>query len=69
MKRKQQCICVFEPRGEHGLEGYQYGDTYEFITILRPPKHPLIRVFPVKGEDYSELCTRRAFLKFFKELK
>jgi hypothetical protein len=53
--------CHTEPRGNHGLEGYQRGEKYMAIH----QDSGLIRVYPVAGQDYWEAVTPTCFNKYF----
>lgn len=53
--------CIYEPRGYHGLEGYQVGQVYDAV------KEPgYWKVWPVSGQAYYETCGSMAFNKYFK---
>jgi hypothetical protein len=62
-----KCICIYEPRGDHGLEGYQLNDTYLF-QICYDKKGKYYRVFPTEETDYYETCGPIIFKKYFKEI-
>lgn len=53
--------CVYEPRGSHGLEGYQVGETYDASK-----ESGYWRVWPVAGRPYYETCGSMALNKYFK---
>lgn len=57
-------ICVQEPRGECGLEGYQRGESYrlQFVEGGHPRYY---RIFPGEPADYYECAIPRHFCKFF----
>jgi len=57
------CKCINEPRGNHGLEGYQRGLTYIYEKIAKTYK-----IYPLHNENYSESCSTRAFHQHFMEL-
>lgn len=63
------CECVYEPRGDHGLEGYQLRDSYRFAKMT-PDKNgkDYYRVFPDDHvtPEYYETCSQRVFDKHFK---
>ncbi len=65
-------ICIKEPRGEYGLEGYNKGDTYAF-EVCHPDKlgDKYVRVYHGSTEesDYYETCGPGEFKKFFKEIE
>lgn len=56
--------CIAEPRGVHGLEGYQLGETYRalFIDQTAPGYW---RIWPTEG-DYYEIADKKVFRRFFK---
>ncbi len=64
-------ICIKEPRGECGLEGYNKGDTYKF-ELCDKDKHgkKYVRVFlPNYGNGRAyETCGPGEFKKFFEEI-
>ncbi|HHF3053150.1 TPA: hypothetical protein ACPJ1H_003965 [Vibrio alginolyticus] len=64
-------VCVFEPRGEKGLEGYQLGEQYAYrkMKSVTPGQPPYYRVFPTFDSDYYETCSTRTFNRFFKKEK
>ena len=57
-------ICVQEPRGEYGMEGYQRGQSYrcQFVEGGHPRYY---RIFPGEPADYYECAIPRHFCKFF----
>lgn len=57
-------ICVHEPRGQCGLEGYQRGQSYrcQFVEGGHPRYY---RVFPGEPADYYECAVPRQFIKYF----
>lgn len=65
--------CIFEPRGDHGLEGYQLGDIYRFQYMDRDKNgKPYYRVYPESSngfETYYETCGPRVFKEHFQELE
>ena len=70
-----KCICVYEPRGDYGLEGYQLGDEHPYQLKKSKDGKKYYKVFPItvkemerKGmEDpiYGECCTSNQFKKCF----
>lgn len=52
--------CIKEPRGSHGLEGYQVGEVYDASRA-----DGYWRVWPVSGQSYYEVCGLMAFHKYF----
>ena len=62
--------CIYEPRGDNGLEGYVLGLPYLFHKIKRPDsrKH-FYRVWPSIGVDYYECAGPQVFLRYFKYIK
>jgi hypothetical protein len=63
-----KCICIYEPRGDHGLEGYQLNDTYLFQICYDKKGKKYYRVFPTEETDYYETCGPIIFKKYFKEI-
>lgn len=60
-----KCVCIFEPRGCNGLEGYSKGDTYRFEDC-----GDYFRVWPVDDElNYYETCGPTVFRSYFKPIK
>lgn len=62
--------CIFEPRGDAGLEGYELGRTYKFERCRRDSVKAsragyYYRVWPTDG-DYYECCGPNQFKTFFK---
>ena len=68
------CECVYEPRGNGGLEGYNLGEHYPFQRCENEGGE-YIRVFPVQLDDsdplkvswenYYECCGTGTFKKHF----
>ena len=59
--------CIYEPRGELGLEGYQLGDIYRAQKVVKNGKtqyriHPDDEYYP----DYYETCSVIGFNRYFK---
>lgn len=63
---KMLAVCHNEPRGDHGLEGYQRGESYRCQHVKdgdgRPPYY---RVYPAADSDYYECASPRSITKFF----
>lgn len=62
-----RCKCVYEPRGDYGLEGYQLNLFYDY-EMRQSEQHG--RYYKVNCNDklspgYGQTCTPRAFNKFF----
>ena len=57
--------CIYEPRGEHGLEGYQRGELYrcQFVQEIMSRHY---RIYPGEPADYYECAIPRTFTKFFR---
>lgn len=65
------CVCHYEPRGNHGLEGYQLNGVYryEFVKI-DGVDDGYYRVYPCDlPSSYYETCSKRAFTTHFKLLR
>lgn len=57
-----QCKCIYEPRGDHGLEGYQLNSLYRYSITHTGD----IVVYPDESfPEYGERCTGRIFNKYF----
>lgn len=61
-------VCIHEPRGTHGLEGYQRAVSYrcQFVEGIENNHSRYYRVFPSEHSDYYECAIPREFSKFFK---
>lgn len=63
------CECIYEPRGDHGLEGYQLNEFYRFEFKRNKEGQEYYKVFPDKMfTAYGETCSRISFKKYFKEI-
>lgn len=61
------CTCIFEPRGQSGLEGYSRGDIYKYEYFEKDVSgRPYYRVYPLSGDNYYETCSVAVFNRFFK---
>lgn len=75
MKSKAEVIeigvaeCIYEPRGDNGLEGYVLGLNYLFHKIRRPDGRKYYRVWPSVGVDYYECAGPTMFKRYFKYVK
>ncbi len=60
-------ICINEPRGDYGLEGYQRGESYRCECV--DPEYPrpcYFRVYPSpEHPDYYECAIPRHFTRYF----
>ena len=66
MKLIMKAICVNEPRGNHGLEGYQRNEVY-IVHYYKKEQETYYRVFPDSEDDsYSERVGAGTFNKYFK---
>ena len=64
-----ECECFYEPRGNHGLEGYSEGIKYRYELIPSgADDKPYYRVWPDSTccPEYYETCSPRAFKAYFK---
>lgn len=59
--------CIYEPRGDHGLEGYQCGEVYFFELRERADSTRYYKIFPNDAlcPRYGENCGRNSFKKYF----
>lgn len=68
--KEMTCICIQEPRGRAGLEGYNLGSTYKCEHMTSPDKKPYYRVYPEPRESgYYEICGPNVFKEHFKVQK
>lgn len=60
--------CIFEPRGDNGLEGYQLGQLHKFEAMFGGQKNRhYFRIYPDKNDDtYFETCGTTLFKRYFK---
>lgn len=57
--------CIYEPRGDHGLEGYQLNQYYKY-NLKEDKKGQYYAIFPTHIDtSYYETCSLRVFKKFF----
>ena len=62
--------CVFEQRGELGLEGFQFGEKYRAEKVQGESGKKWFRIYPDEGfPDYYETCSEIGFNRYFKEEK
>lgn len=68
------CTCIFEPRGDCGLEGYFLNNNYRYEYIQQHKQNmkdkKYYRVYPTSDHneyapDYYECCSRANFNKYF----
>ena len=66
---KLPCICMFEPRGNNGLEGFALNQKY-FFEFLPKDKNgkPYYRVYPDANSNYYETCGVKVFNRYFKKI-
>lgn len=59
-------ICLLEPRGDSGMEGYSRGETYRCQRVEgNSPTY--YRVFPSnETPDYYECAVPRVFFRYFR---
>ena len=62
-------VCILEPRGESGLEGYTKGDEYHFEKMKTERGAEYYRVYPNPNSDYYEMCGAYKFVHFFDEVE
>lgn len=66
--RTGQCRCIDEPKGKHGLEGYQLNESYKY-QIVRNEDETYMRVYPsAMFPDFYETCGSATFKRYFKPL-
>ncbi len=62
--------CVYEPRGDKGLEGFQLNCTYPFKE-MQGSKGIYFQIYPDRLDfpnRYYETCNKVSFNKYFKEV-
>lgn len=59
-----KCRCIYDPRGDHGLEGFQLNEIHLF-QVCYDEKGKYYRVFPNEEIDYYETCGPIVFKKYF----
>mgnify|MGYP001573325215 CR=1 FL=1 len=58
-------VCIYEPRGEKGLEGYSLERGYHY-QIIESNKDNYYKIFPDKNDMiYGETCSKNFFKKCF----
>jgi len=62
---KKLAICILEPRGQGGLEGYCLDEKYQYERMEPADKPPYYRVWPVADTEYYETCSPQKFNRFF----
>lgn len=68
-ENQKKCICIYEPRGQCGLEGYAKGDQYRYEFFLKDVSgRPYYRVYPVENDNYYETCSVATFTRFFQPI-
>lgn len=66
------CECMYEPRGDCGLEGYQLNTTYPYERKQNITTGEMYyKVFPINFLDksdrtYGETCSKKQFNKYFR---
>ena len=65
------CECIFEPRGDWGLEGYQLGEHYKYELKETQKDGKYYKVFPDRFliASYGETCGKNTFKKCFHIIK
>lgn len=66
MSIELEAVCIYEPRGLFGLEGYQRGETYRCQFVVKRGNPPYYRMFPQPGSIYYECVDRRSAARFFR---
>lgn len=59
-------VCIREPRGDHGLEGYMRGDEYRYER--RPADKrgkPYVRIWLVSDDERYDTCGPVEFARHF----
>jgi hypothetical protein len=58
-----ECKCIYEPRGDHGLEGYGLNNIYNCSFNVNSNCY---RVYPVIDSLFYETCGPNVFKRYFK---
>lgn len=66
IKETGVCQCIYEPRGDNGLEGYQRDEMYSYQLKHSAEDGDYYKVFPEEGSAYGETCGKRIFKRHFK---
>ncbi len=71
IESKGVCECIYEPRGDHGLEGYQRNDKYFFEKAVNNDTNKVhFRIYPTLSRDnYYECCRKGIFKRHFNIVK
>lgn len=66
-----KCQCIYEPRGDYGLEGFQLNDiySYEKQKSIKNGIYYKILLNDQLSPLYGEYCKQKAFNKCFKVIK
>lgn len=62
-----KCECIYEPRGDHGIEGFCLGCQYKLEKYERNGK-PMFKVW-CEGDFYGYGLSLAKFKKYFKEVE
>ena len=66
---KGSCVCIAEPRGDNGLEGFTKDSNYHFELINQGGgKRSFYCIFPASDTNYFETCGPNTFKKYFKAI-
>lgn len=58
------CECIYEPRGDGGLEGYSLNDNYKYAKLY-DSRGVYYAVYPPGSYEYYETCGPGTFKKYF----
>jgi hypothetical protein len=62
----EKCICILEPNGDNGLEGYNLNWEYRYESREKDKNgKPYFRVY-IDEEDSYDTCGVNTFYKYFK---
>ncbi len=64
MRHVNKCKCIYEPKGDKGLEGYILNENYKYI-LTKDIRSIYYKVYPIDS-NYFETCSPVAFKKYFK---
>lgn len=64
-----RAVCIYEPRGDNGLEGFQLNDVHRYVKVHNTCKDSYYyRVFPERT-GYYETCGPIVFSRYFKKVE
>jgi len=64
--KEQECLCYYEPRGDHSLEGFQRDEIYK-SQLCVDNIGEYYRIY--LHDTYYEICGTNIYKKYFKPIK